>query len=275
MMHTIISIVRHLCTIFPAAALALTLSASALAFDLHDTRFTDTAHGVTLHAPYGWKLHRTSGYPSILVVLVSPDGSSTISLTAGHLRPGQGLPAYLSTNCSAARKVGLRVQECGPAQVAGRRLMKVLARAPEQRSEVHQLYITGVGRVFILTLSCPARRSRDMLSKLIQVLDTIKIQLDNSSRAQGDTVRGSSGQPRDTATRGRRAGKQRPGKGQQAPLPELGAEPLPELGSEGASPGKPGPGKGLPPQLEGEPLPELGTAPAPGSQPASRPSDSK
>ena len=265
----------------------LLLASPAMAFDLDDTTYNDQKLGLTLHAPHGWKIHRQSGYPSMLVVLVSPDGRGTISLAHGHLLPGKGIDAFLKSNCSAMRRVGLRVEECGPAVVAGHEVMRSRARSWNNATEIKQLYIKSQGLVFILTLGSPSTRSASFSVKLLQVLDTLVIKKEETSKGRGEES------SRDTATRGKKvtgAGKDalpELGKGQEppggAPLPEIGAgpasrptgKPLPGPGPTSRPANKPTPGPGSRPssspgqedlpELGSEPLPELGSEPLPGT----------
>jgi len=249
--------------IIPLAAL---IASPAWALDLDDTTYSNPPLGLTMHAPHGWKIHRLSGYPSMLAILVSQDGHATISLTHGHLQPGQGIEAFLKGNCSAMRRVGLRVDECGPARVTGREVMRSRARSWNNATAMKQIYIKSQGHVFILTLACPAARVNSFSAKLLQVLDTTTIKKAEDTKGR-DQESG-----RDTATKGKRVSG--PGK-----------DALPELG-KGKGPPKDGPAKDGPLKdgpledgsLEDGPLPEVGgpssqpTGPPPGKTgPASRP----
>lgn len=221
------------------------LANQALAVGLDDTTYHNGQLGIRLHAPHGWKIHRQAGYPSMLAVMVSPDGVGTINLATGHLSPGQTIKQYVDGNCSAMRLVGLRVEQCGPATLGRHKIMRSLSRSWNNLTEVRQVYIKSRGRVFILTLGCPRRLTGRFRSKLLQVLDTVTIDEETNSRVSGD-------QSRDTATRGKRI---KGGSGRDA---------LPELGQPSA------------PRLKGGPLPDLTSGPAtqPGSKqapPASRP----
>ena len=253
----------------------LLLASPASALDLDDTTYTDAKLGLRLHAPHGWKIHRQSGYPSMLVVLVSTDGKATISLAQGHLRPGENMEGFIKANCSAMRRVGLRVERCGPARVADRDVGRSLARTWNNAAEVQQYYVQSQGRVLVLTLGCPAKRANGFAVKLLQVLDTLTIKVADSTRGRDPTRA-----RKDTATWGkRRKGK---GKGEDA-LPELGkgTKPapvgaMPEIGGPSSRPTRPTsqpsdeaakpssqPGSGALPELGSEPLPELGSEPLP------------
>ena len=182
----------------------LLLASPASALDLDDTTYTDAKLGLRLHAPHGWKIHRQSGYPSMLVVLVSTDGKATISLAQGHLRPGENMEGFIKANCSAMRRVGLRVERCGPARVADRDVGRSLARTWNNAAEVQQYYVQSQGRVLVLTLGCPAKRANGFAVKLLQVLDTLTIKVADSTRGRDPTRA-----RKDTAT----WGKRRKGKG--------------------------------------------------------------
>lgn len=251
--------------------LLLLLAGPALALDLDDTTYSDPKLGLTLHAPHGWKIHRQSGYPSMMVVLVSADGQGTISLAEGHLEPGQDMEAFLKGNCSAMRRVGLRVERCGPAKVANRDLGRSLARTWNNASEIQQYYLKSQGRMLVLTLGCPTRRANSFAVKLLQVLDTLAIKVSDSTQGRNPTRT-----RRDTATWGKRR------KGEDA-LPELGKDrgpaaggALPEIGGPSSRPSGPSsrpssapagpatkPSSGALPELGSEALPELGDEPLP------------
>src|SRR5688572_20015611 len=66
-----------------AAALAAAMAAGALAFAAspRERSFSSGVHGISAEAPPGWTLSTHTGYPSLLVLFLHPDGCR-ISLAA-------------------------------------------------------------------------------------------------------------------------------------------------------------------------------------------------
>lgn len=137
-------------------ALSLLLAAGApraRATSAHDRRFFSVKHGVGIEAPSGWTLSQHTGYPSILVVLIHPDGSR-ISLSAAPT-PAKDAAALADQNRRglAAQKMSLTRQSPGP-----RGGVLVEARRSDRDEIVRQLYIVrplpdGHRQAVVLTLA--------------------------------------------------------------------------------------------------------------------------
>jgi hypothetical protein len=119
----------------------------------HDRRFFSAKHGVGVEAPNGWTLSQHTGYPTILVVLLHPDGSR-ISLSAAPT-PARDSAALAEQNCRglAAQKMSLTRQSAGP-----RSGVLVEAKRADRDELVRQLYIVralpdGSRQAVVLTLA--------------------------------------------------------------------------------------------------------------------------
>ncbi len=223
----------------PRASLLLALGVTALlslppapaAAYGDDAILRDRLHGITLHAPYGWHLHRQNGYPNLRALLVSRDGVSTISLTVGHLRPGQTLAKYVKENCIALGQVGLQAVRCGVPAKAHPGWLVLEARALSPARRVEQLYRAVSGKTVILTLSAPSRgKWGPRSSALWRVLDSLVIAPRDIDKAQPDVIRATSSKARAGEKPEEKPGK--PGDDSQdgagPPLPELETAPLKE-----------------------------------------------
>jgi hypothetical protein len=119
-----------------AGALGVALAAGARAASPHDRKFFSARHGVGVEAPPGWSLSQHTGYPSILVALLHPDGSrisvSAASTTAPETR------ALVEQN-----RRGLEAQHLVVSRVAAgpRGGLLVDARATDRDETLRQLYL--------------------------------------------------------------------------------------------------------------------------------------
>ena len=155
----------------------------------------DKASGVTLRAPYGWVLHKQTGYPELRGLLVHRKGDANIALMVGHLAPGQGLEAYIKENCQAMIVVGVAVKLCGRTESSRPLWRRVDGVNGKHRRRVEQYYRTEGGQVIILSLSAAsgvaARRSAD----LWRVLDTLIIPSRNTEKPTTNTTRAVNSMP--------------------------------------------------------------------------------
>lgn len=136
-----------------SSATALLLIAGAVrAASPHDRKFFSQRHGVGVEAPTGWTISQHTGYPSILVALLHPDGSR-ISISAA------------STTAKDARELaeqnrrGLEAQRLSVLHVgAGARGGVIVeSRASDRDETLRQLYIVraagrGARQAVVLTL---------------------------------------------------------------------------------------------------------------------------
>ncbi len=182
-----------------------------------DAILKDRVHGVTLHAPYGWHLHRQNGYPALRALLVSKDGRSTITLTVGHLDPGQSLQHYVRANCRAMTQVGILVKRCGEQEKSRPAWMRVDAGVDRMLRKIEQYYRADGGVTFILTLSAPAGEAKERSVDLWRVLDSLVVAPRNTERPKTNSIRGTMGTSSDKA---------RPILPEGDSLPELEGAPL-------------------------------------------------
>ena len=148
-------------TALAACLLAGSLAAAARGASSRDRRFFSVKHGVGVEAPTGWTLSQHTGYPTILVVLLHPDGSR-ISLSAAPT-PAKDAPALAEQNQRglAAQKMSLIRQSAGP-----RGGVLVETKRADRDELVRQLYIVralpdGTRQAVVLTL---ATRSDHLVS---------------------------------------------------------------------------------------------------------------
>jgi hypothetical protein len=120
-----------------AVCLAVLIAAGAArAAAPHDRRFYSVRQGVGVEAPTGWTLSQHTGYPSILVVLLHPDGSR-ISLSAGPT-PARDAHALAEQNRPVleAQKAATVRETTGP---RGGALVEI--RRSDRDEIVRQLYL--------------------------------------------------------------------------------------------------------------------------------------
>jgi len=144
---------RRTHTALAACLLVAGVAAAARAASSRDRRFYSVKHGVGVEAPTGWTLSQHTGYPTILVVLLHPDGSR-ISISAAPT-PAKDAPALAEQNHRglAAQKMSLTRQSAGP-----RGGVLVEAKRDDQDEIVRQLYLVrplpdGTRQAVVLTLA--------------------------------------------------------------------------------------------------------------------------
>jgi hypothetical protein len=142
----------------PTARLAFCLVTLALVADAHaalprERRFFSARHGVGVEAPPGWTISQHTGYPSILVVLLHPNGSR-ISVSAAPT-PSKDARALVEQNRRGLEAQKLTVTRQSPGPRGG---LIVDARATDRDEVVRQFYLVrpfgddGTRQAVVLTL---------------------------------------------------------------------------------------------------------------------------
>jgi hypothetical protein len=119
-----------------ALAGALILITAAYAASPRDRRFFSVRHGVGVDSPPGWSLSQHTGYASILVALLHPDGSR-ISISAATT-PAPDARALVEQNRRGLEAQHLAITRLAPGARGG---MQVDARATDRNEVVRQLYL--------------------------------------------------------------------------------------------------------------------------------------
>jgi hypothetical protein len=101
----------------------------------HERRFFSARHGVGIDAPTGWTISQHTGYPSILVLLLHPNGSR-ISVSAAPT-PAADAKALAEQNRRALEIQRLSITKANPGARGG---VQVEARNAHG-DELRQLYI--------------------------------------------------------------------------------------------------------------------------------------
>jgi len=185
----IILAVRSLYILFSALLLTPSIAAGG-GIDLDPSTFVDEKLGIKLHTPYGWTLHRRSGYPSILATLISPNGRASISLAMERTAPDDVLAQVLARNCQAMTRVGLRVRKCGQGTVAGRLLWEVSALTLMDDVSILQYYFRGDKGIFILTLCTPKDAMKKDAGELFRVLEAAELFKGQREEAPENVIKG-------------------------------------------------------------------------------------
>jgi len=134
---------------------ACLLAAPALAINPKDRRFVSAKVGIGVDAPPGWTFSTHTGYPSVVVLLLHPDGSR-ISIAASPT------PAKSARELVELNRRGLEAQKLSVVSVgAGARGgFEVVARAEARDESLVQLYIVrpvGAGAQQAIVISLIAR----------------------------------------------------------------------------------------------------------------------
>jgi hypothetical protein len=117
-----------------------------------DRRFYSGRHGVGVDAPTGWTISQHTGYPSILVLLLHPNGSR-ISVSAAPT-PATDARALADQNRRALELQHLEIAKVSPGARGG---VLVEARGGLHPDELRQLYIVralpdGARQAVVVTL---------------------------------------------------------------------------------------------------------------------------
>lgn len=159
----------------------------------------DKTSGVTLQAPYGWVLHKQTGYPDLRGLLVHQRGDASIALMVGHLAPGQKLEAYVKENCLAMARVGITVTRCGKLELGRATWRRVNGTRDRGRQRLEQYYRTEGGLTIILSLTTAAKVAKARSADLWRVLDALQVTPRNQDKPQADTTRGVQSAPNEAA----------------------------------------------------------------------------
>jgi hypothetical protein len=112
------------------------LSVQALAVTPKDRRFVSAKQGIGVEAPPGWTISTHTGYPSILVLLLHPDGSR-ISISASET-PAKNARELIEINRKGLEAQKLAILKVTPGPREG---VELEARAPARGETVSQLYL--------------------------------------------------------------------------------------------------------------------------------------
>ena len=139
------SLVASLCLALPAAAMAP-----------NDRRFVSARQGVSVEAPPGWTLSTHTGFPSILVLLLHPDGSR-ISVAASDT-PARDARELAEPNRRALeQQTGAAVS----AHAGARNGVELNGQAAARGEAIVQLYLVrpfgpdGSRQAIVLSLVAP------------------------------------------------------------------------------------------------------------------------
>lgn len=164
---------------FFSLLMLLTVSQPALAADLDADLYRNQRLGLKFAAPPGWLISRQTGFPEIVALLTSKaDRQAQLSValdTVDHKTP---LPKLVAQNNGAMRAVGIKIKSSGRIERLGRHVWRTVAQAKKRNKPamaIEQLYLQANGRVFILTLSCPARALKQLLPALDSLLDSVEL----------------------------------------------------------------------------------------------------
>jgi hypothetical protein len=156
--------------------------------DLDDSTFTDKPLGLHLEVPEGWTLHRQTGYPSLLAVLLKPGRRSSISLTLGPEGSGPNLRTFVQQNEKAVREVGLEVKGSRAATVGGRKVWQLDLADRSGATSVRQLYLTHGSHALILTLSTPTRQLKQTQFDLVDTVELLELTRPAATRTRPEHV---------------------------------------------------------------------------------------
>ena len=151
--------------------------ASATEFDAD--LYRDKRIGLKFTAPPDWLISRQTGFPEIIVLLTTKaDRQAQLSVALDAVDLKTPLRKLVAQNNAAMRAVGIGIKSSGPAQRLGRRVWRTVAQARRRGKPamaIEQLYLRSNERVFILTLSCPARALKQHLLALDSLLDSVEL----------------------------------------------------------------------------------------------------
>jgi hypothetical protein len=134
-----------------ALVAALVATAPNVGAATRDRRFFSARHGVGVDAPVGWSISQHTGYPSILVLLLHPNGSR-ISVSAA-VTPAADAKALADQNRRALEIQHLTITKVSAGARGG---VQVDARNPHG-DELRQLYVVrplpnGTRQALVVTL---------------------------------------------------------------------------------------------------------------------------
>lgn len=162
-------------------ALALALPRAAASSDLDADAFRSKKHGIRFEVSQAWDLHRQTGYPAILALLIHREVEASISLTVGPLRPREAVAALIRRNLKGLAT--LQIQEAGTRRTvhAGREVWTVELAYRNRR--LLQLYMLHEHRFVVLTLSASASEIGPLRDDLYATLESLELSTPESERA--------------------------------------------------------------------------------------------
>jgi hypothetical protein len=156
-------------------ALALLWPSTSRGVDLDDAIYRNRPLGVKLEVPDGWTLHRQTGFPSILLLLSHKESNATISLTSAKLPAKTSMKRFLADNSAGLRAIGLRLQSTKQTTLNGRPAWLIHTQAHGGAVELRQVNLPQADRVFVLTLSCPAKEVEQLAFELTRLLEVLEL----------------------------------------------------------------------------------------------------
>jgi hypothetical protein len=153
----------------------LLVASPVWAIDLDEGTYTNRPVGVQMEVPEGWTLHRQTGYPSLLALLLKPERRSSISLTLGPDGSGQNLVAFVQRNEKGIREVGLTIKGSRAVTMGGRKVWQLDLVDRRGDTAVRQLYLPHGSRTLILTLSTPTRQLKQTLFDLTDTVELLEL----------------------------------------------------------------------------------------------------
>lgn len=187
--------------VMTASAIALALStglftgatapsltpAQAWAASPKDRRFVSARHGVGLEAPSGWTLSLHTGYPSIVALLIHPNGSR-ISLSISETT-AQTARELVDRNRRGLEAQKLSVTRVGESVRDG---ISVDARAQARDEHLRQIYLVrplpgGAHQAIVLTLTAREDVFATAAASLDLVLARLTLETPSSAAADAGT----------------------------------------------------------------------------------------
>jgi hypothetical protein len=200
--------------------------------DLDSGVYQNASLGLRMPIPSRWRLYRTTGYPSILAILVHEDGSSTLALSTAASRPGQSLAALAAEEAKGLAAVGMTAERIQPRVYFGKKVIEIEARFASGGQKLTLLYHQKGIQIFILTLCAPAGRP-----EYAQDLQEVLAYLTIGEAESAESVESRAVKSREVETRSRSGSASAPSSAPAtAPSPSSkptrGPAPLPPTGPE-------------------------------------------
>jgi hypothetical protein len=121
-----------------------------------DRRYVSARHGISVEAPTGWTLSTHTGFPSILVLLLHPDGSRiSIAVADSQAKTTRELA---DSNRRGLDAQGLKVVGV---RASARETVEIEAQSAARAESVVQLYLlraattTGPRQALVITMTTP------------------------------------------------------------------------------------------------------------------------
>jgi len=149
---------RTLCIALLVCAIpqALVATAAQAATAAKDRRYVSARHGVSVEAPTGWTLSTHTGFPSILVLLLHPDGSRiSVAVADSQAKTARELA---DSNRRGLDAQGLKIVGV---RASAREGVEVEAQSAARAETVVQLYLLRAGapggprQAIVITMNTP------------------------------------------------------------------------------------------------------------------------